>query len=143
MYECDFELGRDLIEYIVAWKNALHTILAPYETAAFQFNTYMIAVLVIFFVQVNYDVPVIADIDTVRSNADAMKKVADTTKKDLDNFDKILAEFFWFYGQRYQIWNHVISLNIGRWQERRIQDQQKFFLPNQKRFARSAKRIVL
>lgn len=83
--------------------------------------------------QVNYEIPVISEIAAIRSNADAMKKATASFKKDLKNIDKILADFFWFYGQRYQIWNHVISLNIGRWQERRIQDQQKHFLPNQKR----------
>lgn len=134
--ECIFQFfltGRNLIECIVAWQNALNSTLAPNGANAFQFNTYMISVLVIFFMQVNYDIPVIKDITSVRSNQDAIKKVAASLKKDLDNFDKMLSDFFWFYGQRYQIWNHVISLNIGRWQERRIQDQQKFFMPNQKR----------
>lgn len=83
--------------------------------------------------QVNYDVPIVQEINSIRSNAEAMKKAESSLKKDLTIFDKMLADFFWFYGQRYQIWNHVISLSIGRWQERRIQDQQKHFLPNQKR----------
>lgn len=131
MYE--FVLGRNLIECIVAWQNALNSILAPNGAIAFQFNTYLISVLVIFFMQVNYDVPIIQEIASVRSNKDAMKKATESLKKEMATFDKILADFFWFYGQRYQIWNHVISLNIGRWQERRIQDQQKFFKSNQKR----------
>lgn len=85
--------------------------------------------------QVNYDVPIIQEITSVRSKSDRLRKMNNALhKKDLISFDKILADFFWFYGQRYQIWNHVISLNIGRWQERRIQDQQKFYLPNQKRY---------
>lgn len=123
-----------MIECIAAWQNALNSILAPNGTIAFQFNTYLISVLVIFFMQVNYDVPIIQEIASVRSNQEAMKKVNASLKKEMATFDKLLADFFWFYGQRYQIWNHVISLNIGRWQERRIQDQQKFFLPNQKRY---------
>lgn len=111
----------------MAWQNALKTILSPIGTSVFQFNTYMISVLVIFFMQVNYDVPMAQDVHA------AMKKTNSSMQKDLLIIDKMLADFFWFYGQRYQIWNHVISLNIGRWQERRIQDQQKWFLPNQKR----------
>lgn len=122
-----------MIECILAWRNALNITLAPTGTVAFQFNTYIISVLVIFFMQVNYEVPIVQEINSIRSNAEAMKKVESSLKKDLNIFDKMLADFFWFYGQRYQIWNHVISLSIGRWQERRIQDQQKHFLPNQKR----------
>lgn len=127
-------LGRNMIEYVLAWQNALNGILAQNEAGGFQFNAYIISVLVIFFMQVNYDIPAISDIGTIKSNPDALKKASASLKKDMTNIDKMLADFFWFYGQRYQIWNHVISLNIGRWQERRIQDQQKHFLPNQKRY---------
>lgn len=122
-----------MIECILAWKNALNTILAQAGASVFQFNTYMICVLVIFFMQVNYDAPIAQDVHSIRSNSTAISNADASFRKDLTVFDKILADFFWFYGQRYQIWNHVISLSIGRWQERRIQDQQKFFLPNQKR----------
>lgn len=128
-------VGRNLIEYVLAWQHAINGILAQNESSAFQFNAYIISVLVIFFMQVNYEIPIISEMAAFRSNADAMKKAGASHKRDLANIDKLLADFFWFYGQRYQIWNHVISLNLGRWQERRIQDQQKHFLPNQKRFA--------
>lgn len=93
----------------------------------------MISILVIFFMQVNFSLPTIQEMASMRPNAEAIKKANASLQKDLENVDKLLVDFFWFYGNRYQIWNHVISLNIGRWQERRIQDQQKFFLPNQKR----------
>lgn len=83
--------------------------------------------------QVNYEAPTIQEMMDTRSNAAAAKKAESSFKKDLAIVDKILADFFWFYGHRYQIWNHVISLSLGRWQERRIQDQQKHFMPNQKR----------
>lgn len=128
-----YSIGQNLIECILAWKNALNTILAQTGASVFQFNAYIVSVLVIFFMQVNYEVPVAQDVHTIRSNAATMSKATASLQKDLANLDKMLADFFWFYGQRYQIWNHVISLKIGRWQERRIQDQQKHFLPNQKR----------
>lgn len=83
--------------------------------------------------QMNYDVPTIEGLAPKRSSVEAMKKAGASLEKDLQIVDKLLSEFFRFYGQRYQIGNHVISLNIGRWQERRIQGEQKFFLPNQKR----------
>lgn len=85
--------------------------------------------------QVSYGVPTIQELASIRPNAQAAQKASALHQKDLDNLDKILVDFFWFYGNRYQIWNHVVSVNIGRWQERRIQDQQKLFLPNQQRFA--------
>lgn len=122
-----------MIECISAWQNALNSIYDENGAVAFQFNTYMISALVIFFMQVNYDVPTIQDVASYRLKPEAMKKANASLKKDLECFDKILSDFFYFYGNRYQIWNHVISLNIGRWQERRIQDQQRWFLPNQKR----------
>lgn len=46
----------------------------------------------------------------------------------------IPGQFFAFYGNSYQMWNHVISAHIGRWQERRIQPEQKHFPPTQQRF---------
>lgn len=112
----------------------MHGVLADNGLTMFGFNTYIIAILVIFFMQVNYDVPTIQELASMRPNADAIKKSNASLHKDVDSLDKLLVDFFYFYGNRYQIWNHVISLNIGRWQERRTQDQQKWFLPNQKRF---------
>lgn len=117
----------------MAWQNALKTILSQTNANMFHFNSYIISILVIFFMQVNYDVPIAPDVHAMRSNSESLTKVKKSVQKDFAILDKILADFFWFYGQRYQIWNHVISLNIGRWQERRIQDQQKSFQPNQKR----------
>lgn len=122
-----------MIEYVAAWQNAVRSTLAENGASMFKFNTYMISILVIFFMQVNFSLPTIQEMASMRPNAEAIKKANASLQKDLENVDKLLVDFFWFYGNRYQIWNHVISLNIGRWQERRIQDQQKFFLPNQKR----------
>lgn len=45
----------------------------------------------------------------------------------------MLADFFHFYGGRYEINNHLISASIGRWQEQRLTGQQKHFTPDQKR----------
>lgn len=71
---------------------------------------------------VNYEVPILQVIAAIQPKPEAMNK-------GLECFEKILTtNFVYFYGNRYQIRNHVISLNIGRWQERRIEDQQKFFL---------------
>lgn len=43
------------------------------------------------------------------------------------NFKALPRQFFEFYGNRYQMWNHVISAHIGQWQERRVQASQTYF----------------
>lgn len=99
---------------------------------AFQFNTYIIAVLVIFFLQVQYDLPTVSAVSALVSASEkAYTKSAFEEQKD---FGRILFEFFYFYGSRYEINNHLISARIGRWQEQRLTGQQKYFTPEQKRF---------
>lgn len=100
----------------------------------FQFNTYVIAVLVIFFLQMNYGLPaigviVMASEDKTTDAASYAKSNAEKTK----DLNKMLADFFHFYGGRYEINNHLISTSIGRWQEQRLTGQQKYFTPEQKR----------
>lgn len=102
--------GRFLITYIKTWQDVLNDL----DVAKFNFNTYIISVLVIFFLQLNHKLPRIDEISTVQSN----------TNSNIDNFKNILRQFFDLYGNRYQIWNHVISAHIGQWQERRTQSEQ-------------------
>lgn len=65
---------------------------------------------------------------------DDFAKTGSRISSNIANFQKFPKEFFEFYGNRYQMWNHVISANVGRWQERRLQSEQKNFLDVQKRF---------
>lgn len=53
---------------------------------------------------------------------------------DMARFLDYLYDFFYMYGERYQKWNHVMSCHLGRWQERRIQPEQRSFTTNQKRY---------
>lgn len=69
-----------------------------------------------FFLQMNFDLPIVEEIKKITEPI-----TNDSLARDLNNFSHILFEFFRFYGERYQIWNHVISANIGQWQERRLQ----------------------
>lgn len=95
-----FLSGRFLITYVRAWQN----ILIESRMAKFEFNTYMISVLVIFFLQVTYNLPKVNEISLNVSNA------------DISNFKIIPHEFFEFYGNYYQLQNHVISASIGQWE---------------------------
>lgn len=123
--------GRQLIAYVRAWQNVVNSLAVQNGDIAFQFNTYIIAVLVIFFLQVNYDLPPVADVSSlVPSDKERTKSVYEEQK----DFGRILFEFFYFYGSRYEINNHLISARIGRWQEQRLTGQQKNFTPEQKRF---------
>lgn len=126
-------IGRQLIAYVRAWQNVVNDLAMQHGNTAFQFNTYIISVLVIFFLQVNYGIPVVSDapilvgsINTVQ----ASQSIVDETK----DFDRMLNEFFHFYGTRYEINNHLISARIGRWQEIRLAGQQKHFSAEQKRY---------
>lgn len=127
------QIGRQLIGYIKSWQIVVKTLAAQRDSKTFDFNTYMIAVLVIFFLQMNYGLPAVGA--TLMANEEkttettTAKSSADKTK----DLNKMLADFFHFYGGRYEINNHLISTWIGRWQEQRIQDQQKHFTPEQKR----------
>lgn len=53
---------------------------------AFQFNTYIIAVLVIFFLQMNYELPVAKDITILV--ASGHQKSAKSTLDEMKSFDK-------------------------------------------------------
>lgn len=100
--------------------------------AAFHFNTYIISVLVIFFMQVQYDLPTAGDVSILVASGQANPNRRSILEEQKD-FNRILYEFFHFYGIRYEINNHLISARIGRWQEQKVTQQQKYFTPEQKR----------
>lgn len=71
----------------------------------FQFNTYIIAVLVIFYLQMNHGIPVTEIIWTLPN-----------ATEHTEDFKVIPRKFFDFYGHAYQLYSHVISAQIGQWQ---------------------------
>lgn len=91
-------------------------------TNAFQFNTYIISVLVIFFLQKNYEFPVIGKLD------------ANMKMQNEFQLEKLVLEFFNFYANQYQMKNQIISAHFGRWQRRDLDrltnpdnEQKKYF----------------
>ncbi|XP_031626107.1 uncharacterized protein LOC116342573 isoform X2 [Contarinia nasturtii] len=112
---------RFLITYIRTWQNMLN----KSGLAKFEFNTYIISILVIFFLQMNHKLPRVGDMQSTDNSASKTSNIV--------SFRDIPQNFFSFYGNSYQMWNHVISAHIGRWQERRIQPEQKNFSEVQQR----------
>lgn len=67
-------------------------------------------------------------------NFPTSEKTSNNAFSEVSNFKLVLKEFFHFYGYRYQMKKHIISTQIGRWEERQIQPGQVFFTSAQKRF---------
>lgn len=111
--------GLHLVSYVHSWQIVLKSLGLP----QFEFNTYIITVLVIFFHQMHYDLPTVDEI----SNPAPKKR-----SKTVDSA-AIARQFFTFYSKNYEIGNHIISPQIGQWQEKRLQRQQKNFSNAKKR----------
>lgn len=109
------------------------TLAAQRGSTTFQFNTYTIAVLVIFFLQMNYGLPAVSNILMTSEEKTADNTNTKSSAELQKVLNKMLADFFHFFGGRYEINNHLISTSIGRWQEKKLTGQQKHFTPEQKR----------
>lgn len=96
-------------------------------------NTYVISVLVIFFLQLEHNFPTV---DQVLCNDSPIIS-------NESNYKLILRQFFAFYGYHYQMQNHVISAHIGRFQERQIQPAQISFSIAQQRFVLFENNIII
>lgn len=83
--------------------------------ALFDFNTYIISLLVMFFFQVNYNLPNIFNFQ----NSSHKKRFKDV------NIKAIAREFFSFYGHIYNMRTQVISVQTGRWKQRQLNPYQK------------------
>lgn len=93
---------------------------------AFNMNTYTIAMLVIFYLQLNHGLPIVTEL-----NATIAAKTKFLSKNKLDEFVK---EFYEFYGRKFEPKSHLISINAGKWQQK-IPTGQGHFSSEQKRFA--------
>lgn len=92
--------------------------------ARIELNTYIISVLVIFFLQMNYGYPTVDQL--MHQNFTICSKIF--------NMKTVLRNFFGFYGNQYDILNHIISANIGQWQDRRSLSEQNSCTLAQTRF---------
>lgn len=75
------------------------------------FNTYIISILVIFYLQVQHQYPTVGSFLAVTSTH--------------GDYKPILGRFFHFYLNKYQMAQHIISINIGQWQHFNVNRIQK------------------
>lgn len=87
-------------------------------------NSYIITVLVIFYLQLNHELPTAIELPS------AIAKGIKFPPKN--SFGQFVKEFFDFYGKTFESKSHLISVNVGRWQQKE-QGEQKHFTPAQKR----------
>lgn len=109
-----------MILFIRSWQESLRRLCST----RFEFNTYTISILVIFFLQVEYKYPKVEQIVNQYQ----------TTSPKIPDLEQAIKGFFTFYGKRFQMGNHVISANIGQWQERHNQPKQKLSSAAKQRF---------
>lgn len=122
---CVPSTGKPLVAYVRAWQTVLNNVAAMYGLVAFHFNTYIISILVLFYMQVKHELPKVNDIPSM-----AFENVKILPKID---FSHIVQEFFYFYGKTFDSKTHLISVNIGKWQTKEVPSSQKHFTVDQKR----------
>lgn len=102
--------GKLLVVYIKAWHNVLNRVASENGLVAFEFNSYIISVLVIFFLQVKRNFPTFKDLLAFRINRFPLN----------GHFNQFLHDFFSFYGYNFDAEKHVISLHVGKLQNREV-----------------------
>lgn len=128
--KCKFS-GYHLIAYVRAWLNALNEV-AVVKGAhfAFRFNTYIVSVLVIFYLQMNRNFPKSADVPP--SHTTCVDCVSQNVDKEY--LKRSISEFFEFYGKKYELKNQLISVSIGHWEDPQLEIKKTNFTLEQKRF---------
>lgn len=121
--------GHHLIAFIRAWHIAVNE--AAVQNGfrfAFRFNTYIISVLVIFFLQLNHNFPKLEDLPQSQS-----KFINHVPQVDGKKFKHVVQQFFGFYGKVYEKCK-LISVDIGRWQNRKLDKNQTILTPQRQKF---------
>lgn len=96
-------------------------------TDIFNFK-YIVSILVIFFLQVNHNFLKLKDLPSSQT-----QNINIPPKIDKELLQQTIVDFFNFYGKKYEIAKDLISLNIGRFQKRKLDVTQTIFTPEQKR----------
>lgn len=120
-------LGYHLIAYVRSWENAVNEIASKNGITGFNFNTYIISVLVIFFLQMNFKFPKLKELPPSKS-----KSIVCVPMVEKERLKLTIAGFCEFYAKKLR--DQIICLDIG-WQDRTLPPQQTRFSPEQKRFA--------
>lgn len=122
-----------MIAYVRAWLNAVNeAAVAKGAQPAIRFNTYIVSVLVVFYLQMHQQFPKLADVPPSQS-----KHIWSVSQiVDRDYLKRSIREFFDFYGKKYELKNQLISVNIGRWQDPQLEIKKTNFTPEQKRYVK-------
>lgn len=111
-----------MIAYVKAWQNVLNEEASKKELAAvFNMNSYIIAVLVIFYLQLNIDLPTVAELPLTFPKRSKFSPIK--------SFDELVKGFLNFYGKTFEPKMHLISVNVGKWQQKELGDQRNFTSP--------------
>lgn len=120
--------GYHLIAYIRAWQMVLDEVAKQNgHRFAFRFNTYIVSVLVIFYLQLNRNFPKLEVLAPSRNEFnDHVPQV------DAKHLKQAVQQFFEFYGKKYEKCK-LISLNFGRWQNQKLDKKQHIISPERKK----------
>lgn len=90
-----------MVAFIRSWQNALNEVATKNDISIFRFNTYTIAVLVIFFLQMSQTSLKTIDLSVLRS------KITTDNSNDIEDRNDVLMQavnsFFEFYTKKYDI----------------------------------------
>lgn len=91
---------------------------------------HLISVLVIFFCQVSQKLPKLANVPSTQA-----KWINHSPAVNNDKLKRAIGQFFQFYGNIYEKKHELISVNIGRWEDRHLTHtfQRAELTPEQKR----------
>lgn len=108
-------LSYHLIAFVRCWQSALYDAADECGTRFFRFNMHLISALVIFFCQVNQKLPKLASVPSTQTRCINHLPIVNT-----DQLKRAIGQFFQFYGNMYEREHELISVNIGRWEDRHL-----------------------
>lgn len=101
-----------MIAYVRSWQNIVNRFATENGTTGFQFNTYIISVLVIFFFQIKYYIPKVRDLRESK-----LKSLDDVPNMDKQRLKRVVMEFFEFYANICDFNTQIMSVKYGQWEE--------------------------
>lgn len=105
-----FSVGYHLIAFVKSWQEVLNKVAAQKEMQAFQFNTYLISVLVIFFLQLKRNFPKLANVQT-----STLLSIDHVSDENIEELKSMVTEFFDFYNSDKMIYQKI-NVHTGQWE---------------------------
>lgn len=104
-------LGYHLIAFVKSWQKTLNKIAAQKGMQAFQFNTYVISVLVIFFLQLKRNFPKLENVQ-----ASELQAIDHVSNGNIEELKQMVTEFFDFYNSD-KLFYQKINVHTGQWEK--------------------------